>query len=81
MSKKIKMYIEVEMNDENKLMDFASRIYEQGTDLDLMEEMEDYPDDNYKIVRSLYEVLVGSAERDYTFADAGFKIEGFGDER
>lgn len=78
--KTMKMYIDVTLDDENKLIDFATNLYKQNCDLDLKEEMNDYPSDNYKVVRSLFEVLVGSGDRDYTYADAGFKIDAFGDE-
>lgn len=76
----MRMYIDVDLSDKERLMKFASLLYENNCDMDLNEEMEDYPDESYKIVRSLFEVLVGSADRDYNFSDAGFKIIGYGDE-
>lgn len=76
----MRMYIDVDIADEEKLKQFATLLYENNCDLDLNEEMADYPDESYKIVRSLFEVLVGSGDRDYIFADAGFKIIGYGDE-
>lgn len=76
----VRFYIDVALDDQQKLIDFATKLYQNNCDLDLQKEMNDYPDDSYKIVRSLFEVLIGSGERDYNYADAGFKIESFGDE-
>lgn len=76
----VKMYVDITLDDEDKLIDFATNLYKNNCDLDLQEEMKDYPDDTYKIARSLFEVLIGSGERDYVYSDAGFTIDGFGDE-
>lgn len=76
----MRMYIDIDLVDKEKLIDFASMLYENYSDMDLKKEMDTYPDDSYKIVRSLFEVLIGSQERDYDYSAAGIQIVGYGDE-
>lgn len=77
--KVVTMTLDIVVHDEDKLIDFATELYNDCWKSDMEDDMELYDDKNKKIVRSIFEVLVGSAPLPYQYADAGIAIEGFTD--
>lgn len=77
----VSMTINIAVEDEDKLIDFATGLYNETWHGDMEEDMELYDDKNKKIVRSIFEVLIGSAPLPYQYADAGIAIGDFQDEK
>lgn len=78
--KVVTMTINVAVEDKDQLIDFATKLYDETWHGDMEEDMELYDDKNKKIVRSIFEVLIGSAPLPYQYADAGIAISDFRDE-
>lgn len=79
--KTVTMSIDINVYDENKLIEFAKDLYEDTWKSDMLNDLElNDSDINKKIVRAIFEVLIGSAPLPYQYNDAGIGVEGFTDE-
>lgn len=72
--KTVTMTIDIVVHDEDQLIDFATNLYNETWHGDMADDMELYEDKNKKIVRSIYEVLIGSAPLPYEYVDAGISV-------
>lgn len=79
--KTVTMTIDINVYDEEKLIEFAKDLYQDTWKSDMLDDMDlNDTDINKKIIRSIFEVLIGSAPLPYQYNDAGIAVEGFTDE-